>query len=80
VDMTCRPSVPGYLVTEPVAGNFFPVNTAAVIRDNKAALSVLVDRAQASSALCPLPFPHFVHLESNPVCLHIGGACCMRLV
>lgn len=32
--------------TEPIAGNFFPVNSAAAIRDDKAQLTVLVDASQ----------------------------------
>lgn len=40
-------------VTEPVAGNFYPVTTAAaaVAADGRAALAVLVDRAQAGASL-----------------------------
>lgn len=33
-------------VNEPVAGNYYPVNAAAYIKDVKAQLSLLVDRSQ----------------------------------
>ena len=37
--------------TEPVAGNYYPVNAAAAIRGGGAQLTVLVDRAQAHPSL-----------------------------
>ena len=39
--------------TEPVAGNYYPVNAAAAIRGGGAQLTVLVDRAQARPSLRP---------------------------
>lgn len=50
-DLKCRPSVPAYMVTEPVAGNYFPVNAQIAIADSRAALAVLVDRAQGGTSL-----------------------------
>jgi alpha-mannosidase len=51
MDSSCRASVPEYNVTEPVAGNFYPINTVISIQDEKAALGVAVDRAQAGASL-----------------------------
>ncbi len=39
--------------TEPVAGNYYPVNAAAAIRGGGAQITVLVDRAQAHPSLRP---------------------------
>jgi hypothetical protein len=38
-------------VFEPVAGNFYPVNTAIFLQDQNASLSVVVDRSQGGSSL-----------------------------
>ncbi|GAX17335.1 lysosomal alpha-mannosidase [Fistulifera solaris] len=38
-------------VFEPVAGNFYPVNTAIFLQDKNASLSVVVDRSQGGSSL-----------------------------
>ena len=54
IDTECRPSVPKYNVTEPVAGNFYPINSAIVISDElkaSASFGVAVDRAQAGASL-----------------------------
>uniref|UniRef100_A0A4W3IN81 Lysosomal alpha-mannosidase-like n=1 Tax=Callorhinchus milii TaxID=7868 RepID=A0A4W3IN81_CALMI len=37
--------------TEPVAGNYYPVNTRIFIRDGKFQLSVLTDRSQGGSSI-----------------------------
>ena len=50
-DEVCRPSVPEYNVTEPVAGNYYPINTAISISDDEAAFGVAVDRAQGGASL-----------------------------
>ena len=36
---------------EPVAGNYYPVNTAIFIEDEKASLAVVTDRSQGGSSL-----------------------------
>jgi lysosomal alpha-mannosidase len=38
-------------VTEPVAGNFYPVNSLMVVKDEQRALEVIPDRAQGASSL-----------------------------
>jgi hypothetical protein len=38
-------------VTEPVAGNYFPVNAAIYVQDDSAALAVVTDRSQGGSSL-----------------------------
>ncbi|KAL6770979.1 hypothetical protein ACKKBF_B33465 [Auxenochlorella protothecoides x Auxenochlorella symbiontica] len=38
-------------VTEPVAGNYYPVTAAATIQDREHSLAVLVDRAQGAASL-----------------------------
>lgn len=48
-------------MTEPVAGNYYPVTTSAAVSADGATLAVLVDRAQARvrpsfpHVLCALP-------------------------
>ena len=37
--------------TEPVAGNYYPINSAAAIRDSKSQLTVLVDRAVGAGSI-----------------------------
>ena len=51
MDSSCRASVPEYNVTEPVAGNFYPINTAISIADDATAFGVAVDRAQGGASL-----------------------------
>jgi hypothetical protein len=54
VDTECRRSVPKYVVTEPVAGNYYPINTAIFISDeltSAASFGVAVDRAQGGTSL-----------------------------
>jgi len=41
----------GLTLTEPVAQNYFPVNTAIFLEDEKSSFGVLVDRSQAGSSL-----------------------------
>jgi len=50
-DAHCRPSVPQYTVTEPIAGNYYPINSQIMIQDKVAALAILVDRAQGGASL-----------------------------
>mmetsp|Transcript_22531 Transcript_22531/g.50755 ORF Transcript_22531/g.50755 Transcript_22531/m.50755 type:complete len:1065 (-) Transcript_22531:1137-4331(-) len=50
-DSQCRPSVPSYNVTQPVAGNYFPINSMIAIQDPWASLAILVDRAQGGASL-----------------------------
>lgn len=38
-------------VNEPVAGNYYPVNTGIYIKDNRAELTVLTDRSQGGSSI-----------------------------
>jgi hypothetical protein len=61
IDTVCRPSVPRYNVTEPVAGNFFPINTAISIKDETASVGVAVDRAQAGASLVDGQIELMVH-------------------
>jgi len=61
-DFNCRPSVPSYNVTEPVAGNFYPINTAISISDGvHATVGVAVDRAQAGASLVDGQMELMVH-------------------
>jgi len=46
-------------VTEPVAGNYYPVNTAAALRGPAAELTVLVDRFTSSFFVSISRFPIF---------------------
>merc|ERR1712190_285664 len=48
-----RNSRPSYniTVTEPVAGNYYPINAAVAIKDSKAQLTILVDRAQGAGSI-----------------------------
>lgn len=39
-------------VTEPVAGNYYPVTSAIYIQDERAQLAVLTDRGQGKEAAC----------------------------
>lgn len=61
IDTTCRPSVPRYNVTEPIAGNFFPINTAISIKDETTSFGVAVDRAQAGASLLDGQIELMVH-------------------
>lgn len=47
--------------TEPVAGNYFPVTTAAAVRDASVQLTVLTDRAQGVASLAPGMIELMVH-------------------
>jgi hypothetical protein len=38
-------------VTEPVAGNYYPVNAAAFLKDGQAQLTMLVDRSEGAASL-----------------------------
>ena len=57
-----RPDYP-YTIAEPVAGNFFPVNTAARLVDGAsgASLTVLTDRTQAGASLADGELELMVH-------------------
>ena len=50
-------------VTEPVAGNFYPVTQTAAIRDEASGveLAVVTDRAQAAASLRPGELEFMVH-------------------
>lgn len=48
-------------VTEPVAGNYYPVNAAAYIKDTNAQLTVLVDRSQGGASLADGSLELMVH-------------------
>lgn len=39
--------------TEPVAGNYYPVNSEILIRDDKTEFAVVPDRAQGGTSLAP---------------------------
>ena len=47
--------------TEPVAGNYYPVNAAAAIKDDEAQLTVLVDRSQGAGSLTDGELELMVH-------------------
>jgi len=47
--------------TEPVAGNYFPCNSAAAIRDTRAQLTVLVDSAQGVASIADGQLELMVH-------------------
>lgn len=60
-DKHCRPSVPVYNVTEPVAGNYFPVNTQAMITGPEGAMTVSVDRSQGVASMVAGQLELMVH-------------------
>ena len=39
-----------FMQTEPVAGNYYPVNSEILIRDSKTELAIVPDRAQVSQS------------------------------
>ena len=45
--------------TEPVAGNYFPCNSATAIRDGATQMTVLVDRSQGVASIVDGQVPHF---------------------
>ncbi len=47
--------------TEPVAGNYYPINTAVAIRDESAQLTVLTDRAQGAGSITDGSLELMVH-------------------
>jgi len=47
--------------TEPVAGNYFPVNTAVFVRDAEAQLTILTDGSQGGASLAPGRIELMVH-------------------
>ena len=47
--------------TEPVAGNYFPVNTAAFVRDAEAQLTILTDGSQGGASLASGQIELMVH-------------------
>mmetsp|Transcript_39618 Transcript_39618/g.61821 ORF Transcript_39618/g.61821 Transcript_39618/m.61821 type:complete len:636 (+) Transcript_39618:519-2426(+) len=51
MDTKCRPSVKAYNVTEPVASNYFPINTQVLLKDSKTGFSISVDRSQGGASL-----------------------------
>jgi len=55
-----RPSW-NYTVTEPVAGNYYPINAAAYIKDASAQLTVLVDRSEGGASLASGDLELMVH-------------------
>jgi hypothetical protein len=50
-----------YNVTEPVSGNYYPVNAAAYIKDSSAQLTVLVDRSEGAASLASGQLELMVH-------------------
>ena len=47
--------------TEPVAGNYFPINTAAFVRDAEAQLTILTDGSQGGASLASGQIELMVH-------------------
>lgn len=50
---------------QPIAGNYYPVNTATYIHDNLTSLTVLSDRTQGGSSLCSGSIELMVHRRTT---------------
>jgi len=62
-----RPSWP-LTVTEPVAGNYYPLNAAAYITDSTAQFTVVSDRSQGTYVVPTATYPSYHLILSGKVC------------
>ena len=65
-------------VTEPVAGNYYPINSAVGIADGAAQLTLLVDRAVGAASISDGELEVRARRHALYACMLCGVSCALR--